>query len=81
MFNYIKNKKNAILVGLFISAFVIFLQFTSQPEVKQLLARFDGIFYDLRLRSTLEDRNLTDQAIFIIDIDEKSLAAEGRWPW
>lgn len=81
MFNYIKNKKNAILAGLFISAFVIFLQFTTQPDVKQLLARFDGIFYDLRLRSTLEDRNLTDQAIFIIDIDEKSLAAEGRWPW
>ncbi|MBA6391510.1 adenylate/guanylate cyclase domain-containing protein [Colwellia sp. BRX10-3] len=76
-----KNKKNAILAGLLISSCVIFLQFTSQPDVKQLLARFDGIFYDLRLRSTLEDRGLTDQAIFIIDIDEKSLAAEGRWPW
>ncbi|AOW78268.1 hypothetical protein A3Q34_16310 [Colwellia sp. PAMC 20917] len=81
MFNYIKNKKNAILSGLLISSFVIFLQFSSQPDVKQLLARFDGIFYDLRLRATLEDRALTDQAIFIIDIDEKSLAAEGRWPW
>lgn len=81
MFDYIKHHRYAILSGVLISSLVIFLQFSSQPNVKQLLARFDGIFYDLRLRATLEDRDTTDQPILIIDIDEKSLAAEGRWPW
>jgi adenylate cyclase len=61
--------------------FVIFLQFSSNSSVKLLLARFEGIIYDLRLRATLVDRRITDQTIIIIDIDEKSLAAEGRWPW
>ena len=57
------------------------MQFSSNSSVKLLLARFEGIIYDLRLRATLVDRTITDQTIIIIDIDEKSLAAEGRWPW
>ena len=79
--NYIKQNRQAIFAGLLISVFVIFLQFSSNSSVKLLLARFDGIIYDLRLRATLADRPITDQTILIIDIDEKSLAAEGRWPW
>ena len=44
-----------------------------------LLNRLDAIIYDARLRSTLP-RTL-DERIVIIDIDEKSLAEVGRWPW
>jgi adenylate cyclase len=81
LLKYLKQNRQAILVGLLISVFVIFLQFSSNSSVKLLLARFEGIIYDLRLRATLVDRPITDQTIIIIDIDEKSLAAEGRWPW
>jgi adenylate cyclase len=81
LLKYLKQNRQAILVGLLISVFVIFLQFSSNSSVKLLLARFEGIIYDLRLRATLVDRRITDQTIIIIDIDEKSLAAEGRWPW
>jgi adenylate cyclase len=81
VFKYIKRHQHAILSGLFISSIIVFIQFSQQTEVQQLLARFDGIFYDIRLRATLEDREKTDQQILIIDIDEKSLEAEGRWPW
>ena len=35
--------------------------------------------YDARLLSTMPEK--IDPRIVIIDIDEKSLAAEGRWPW
>ncbi len=35
--------------------------------------------YDARLNLTLENR--VDRRIVILDIDEKSLAQEGRWPW
>lgn len=43
------------------------------------LQRMENILYDLRLRSTVA--NTVNPNIVIIDIDEESLAKEGRWPW
>ncbi|MCC2676554.1 MAG: adenylate/guanylate cyclase protein [Ramlibacter sp.] len=44
-----------------------------------VLQRLDDIIYDARLRATMP-RTL-DERVVIIDIDEKSLAEVGRWPW
>ncbi|MES2606952.1 MAG: CHASE2 domain-containing protein, partial [Pseudomonadota bacterium] len=44
-----------------------------------VLDRLDNIIYDSRLRATMP-RTL-DERIVIVDIDEKSLAEVGRWPW
>lgn len=44
-----------------------------------VLQRLDDIIYDARLRATMP-RTL-DERIVIVDIDEKSLAEVGRWPW
>ena len=44
-----------------------------------VLQRLDDIIYDARLRATMP-RTL-DARIVIVDIDEKSLAEVGRWPW
>ncbi len=44
-----------------------------------VLTRFDDIIYDARLRATMP-RTLDDR-IVIVDIDEKSLAEVGHWPW
>ncbi|MEO6624390.1 MAG: adenylate/guanylate cyclase domain-containing protein [Burkholderiaceae bacterium] len=44
-----------------------------------VLDRLDSIIYDTRLRATMP-RTLDDR-IVIVDIDEKSLAEVGRWPW
>jgi adenylate cyclase len=46
------------------------LKFTDQLE---------ALSYDLRLKLTMKQE--IDSRIVIVDIDEKSLAAEGRWPW
>lgn len=43
------------------------------------LSRLDDVLYDARLRAT--NPKTLDQRIVIIDIDEKSLAEVGRWPW
>ena len=43
------------------------------------LQRIENILYDLRLRTTMP--NTLDDRIVILDIDEKSLAQEGHWPW
>ena len=44
-----------------------------------VLQRLDDIIYDARLRWTMP--RTMDERIVIVDIDEKSLADEGRWPW
>ncbi|TAG26949.1 MAG: adenylate/guanylate cyclase domain-containing protein [Burkholderiales bacterium] len=44
-----------------------------------VLQRLDDIIYDTRLRATMP--KTLDDRIVIIDIDEKSLAEVGRWPW
>jgi adenylate cyclase len=44
-----------------------------------VLDRLDSIIYDSRLRATMP-RTLDDRVV-IVDIDEKSLADVGRWPW
>ena len=44
-----------------------------------VLLRLDDIGYDARLRATMP--KTLDERIAIVDIDEKSLAELGRWPW
>ena len=44
-----------------------------------VLQRLDDIIYDARLRVTMP--KTLDERIVIVDIDEKSLAEFGRWPW
>ncbi|MBF0175459.1 MAG: adenylate/guanylate cyclase domain-containing protein [Magnetococcales bacterium] len=43
------------------------------------LVSLENVAYDLRVRETT--LNTMDPRIVIVDIDEKSLAEEGRWPW
>jgi len=39
----------------------------------------DNLYYDARLRATMP--RTMDERIVIVDVDEKSLAEVGRWPW
>lgn len=50
-------------------------RFYEIPFVKVI----DAYLYDVRLRMTMP--NGVDNRIVIVDIDERSLAEEGRWPW
>lgn len=44
-----------------------------------VLRTLDYFAYDARLKLTLPET--VDERVVIVDVDEKSLAAEGRWPW
>lgn len=44
-----------------------------------VLQRLDEIIYDARLRATMP--KTLDERVVIVDVDEKSLAEVGRWPW
>jgi adenylate cyclase len=48
-------------------------------NVIPFLDRLDAIIYDAKLRLTAPQR--ADARIVIVDIDERSLAQAGRWPW
>jgi len=44
-----------------------------------LLVQVENFLYDLRLRETMP--NTVDPRVVIVDVDERSLKAEGQWPW
>lgn len=58
---------------------MIFFAHTSEHIRIPTMQRIENILYDLRLRMTMP--NTSDDRIVILDIDEKSLAQEGHWPW
>jgi adenylate cyclase len=63
----------SIIIALF------FLGHTIEKIEIPLLDKVNNILYDFRLSQTTV--NTVDPRIVILDIDEKSLAQEGRWPW
>lgn len=46
----------------------------------EVVYRLDCLIYDLRLKASAGQVQV-DPRILIVDIDERSLAEEGRWPW
>jgi adenylate cyclase len=66
-----------ILLGLLVVA--LFLMYASGRFRWELLHRLDDFAYDTRLLLTMPGG--VDHRIVIVDVDEKSLAEEGHWPW
>lgn len=58
---------------------IFFLLNASQVTQWHFLKQLESAAYDFRLRLTMPGGH--DDRIVIVDIDEKSLAEEGRWPW
>ncbi len=59
--------------------FVVYYMFLDSRGALSFFQRLELQAYDARLLSTMPEK--IDPRIVIIDIDEKSIAAEGRWPW
>jgi adenylate cyclase len=51
------------------------------PLLYDIQQRLEWFAYDLRMRLNLPNEMEFDPQVVIVDIDEKSLAAEGQWPW
>jgi adenylate cyclase len=72
-------KKHLVRIALGLIVVLVFVGHAAQYYDIPFIKRFENIVYDARLRLTMA--NTVDPRIVIIDIDEKSLAVEGRWPW
>jgi len=76
------NKRTPIILGLILVMFSVWLQLTSMESVRSWLSRLDSMAYDMQLHAKLYTQHIPiDSAVTVIDVDDKSLAKEGRWPW
>lgn len=72
-------KKHALLIGLCLVLVLVFLGNAAKFYQIGFIQTVDAQLYDFRLRLTMPQTQ--DERIVILDIDEKSLKEEGRWPW
>lgn len=72
-------KKNLVRIALGLVLALVFLGHAAKVYQISLLNTLDAFVYDTRLRLTTKGG--VDERIVILDIDEKSLAEVGRWPW
>ena len=80
MINILRSRD--FLVGLLFTFLVIGLNYIKIDNVQKVFQRIEGILYDARLLLTLsEDMRQFDEQVIIIDIDEKSMREQGRYPW
>jgi len=72
-------KKHLVRIALGLVVVLVFTGHATGHFPIPFVDRLENIVYDARLRLTMA-RDV-DARIVIVDIDEKSLAVEGRWPW
>jgi adenylate cyclase len=75
--HYFKRNWPRMLVSLLI--LTAFVMHASKRVEWDFISRLENIAYDARLLFTMP--RTSDPRIVIVDIDEASLEAEGRWPW
>lgn len=74
-----KLKAHAVRIALGFAVLVVFLLHVSGVTPLEFIERMENLAYDARLQLTMQGGK--DPRIVIVDIDEKSLEKEGRWPW
>jgi len=68
-------------LGILATVLVFWLFRTPQPFVREFFDRLDFVVYDQRLKFSPGTLRTNEHNIVIVDYDERSLAAEGQWPW
>jgi len=79
----IPRQRVSAIIGIVLSGYLIVLGLSIRPSENHWLNRLDFLFYDTRFNASLSiaPPAESEQSVVILDIDEKSLAEEGRWPW
>lgn len=72
-------KRHALLIGLGLGLTLLFVGSAAKFYSLPFSEKLENIVYDSRLRLTMP--RTADDRVVILDIDEKSLREEGRWPW
>lgn len=75
------GKTLPISLGALLVFCFLWIQHTARPGVVTVRDRLEYLAYDLRLNAGLPKHPQPSKEILIVDIDERSLQQEGRWPW
>lgn len=77
----LKGRRAPILLGLMMTALVAWFHVLPPVGIGSLLDRLDNLVYDLRFNLMPKPLKNPENKIVVVDIDERSLQAEGQWPW
>ena len=75
------SQKFASLSCCCITLVIIFCYLSPLPALNTFFVRIDYLLYDMRFNWVPLPIEPSLNQIVIVDVDEKSLEAEGRWPW
>lgn len=76
------GKRIPIFLGFLLIIIALWLQTTHVDYVRRFITRLEDLAYDLQLRTKIFTHPAPfKSSIAIVDLDDKSLAREGRWPW
>ncbi|MFM1896883.1 MAG: hypothetical protein RLZZ385_1957 [Pseudomonadota bacterium] len=76
-----QGKRLPALLGLLVTFIVLWMDVGDVPGVSSVIQRLELLVYDQRLRATDKPDVPPENKIVIVDIDERSLQAEGQFPW
>ncbi len=72
-------KKQIARIALGLAVVALFLGHAARYYDLPVVNRLEALAYDARLAMTMPQT--VDSRVVIVDIDERSLAVEGHWPW
>jgi len=81
----LQQKSIPVIGGLCLVAAALFFEISNDPNVATVRERLNSIIYDIRMRVSVaanqEASHKQKSEVIIVDVDEKSLESDGRWPW
>jgi adenylate cyclase len=77
----LKGARLPLFLGLMAMLLTLWLHASAPPTLRAFIDRLDNIVYDQRFNLFTVPRGGGDHKIVIVDYDQKSLDAEGQWPW
>lgn len=75
------GKRMPIFLGLLAMLFVLWLQTNPPGIIANLIQRLEYLVYDQRMTVMPRLDKPAENKIVIVDLDERSLQAEGQYPW
>lgn len=76
-----EGKRLPIYLGILITMLVLWLQIATPPFADAFIERLEFVIYDQRLAMMPKIEKPPENKIVIVDLDERSLQAEGQYPW
>ncbi len=77
----LKGRRLPVVLGLVLTLLVASLQVLPPDGIGSLIDRLDNLLYDQRYNLMSKPSVNPEHKIVVVDIDERSLQAEGQWPW